>query len=231
LTSVDEVDSKAVNTRLRGQVRPLLKAAGFRKFTDRNSWRTGPASRWVVNFGSFNSYLAEGIGCTTFSFGINLGVYFDCHRPSPDAPPIEWPKEPEGTIRFRALKTLQQPFFNPYGKHPGRDRRDVFFVLDDGSNLDEVIDDACEVLASHALPTLHLYDDPLYAYCALFDHARRWPPRSPSPQVEVLPCGSVGSPHWREVVLALGQRLGRDPRAEIEAGLDEDLIDSVLQLR
>jgi hypothetical protein len=203
---------------------------GLRSSRDRNSWRTCPESKWVVNFQSFNSYLAEGVGCTTFSFGINLGVYFDFHRPSPDASPIERPKEYEATIRLHALKTLQQPFFNPYGKHPGRDRRDVFFVLEDGSNLDEVIDDAREVLERHALPTLRHYDDPLYAYCALFDHARHWPPRSPSPQVDVHPCGNVGSPHWYEGVLTLGHRLGRDPRADIEKGLDEDLIDSVLEL-
>jgi hypothetical protein len=224
------VDSKAVNRKLHAQVRPILRVAGFTRFTDRSSWRTQPESKWVVNFQSFSSYLAEGIGCTTCSFGINLGVYFDFDRPSPEARPIEWPMEYEATIRFHALKTLHQPLFNPYGKHPGRDRRDVFFVLEDGSNLDEVIDDACDVLERHALPTLRHYDDPLYAYCALFDHARHWPPRSPSPQVDVHPCGNVGSPRWREVVLTLGHRLGREPRADIETGLDEDLIDSVLEL-
>ena len=208
----------------------MLKAAGFTKFTDRNSWLVREESKWVINFQSFNSYLADGVGCTTFSFGINLGVFFDFHRRSPDAPVVEWPKEYEATIRFRALKTLEQPFFNPYGNHPGQDRRDVFLVFEDGSNLEHVVDDAAEVIERDALPTLRLYDDPLYAYCALFDHARNWPPRSPSPQVEVRPCGNVDSPHWREVVVSLGHRIGRDPRTDIREGLDDGFLDSVLGL-
>lgn len=222
------MDSKDVNKQLRTRIRPLLKAAGFTKFTDRNSWLLREESKWIVNFQSFNSYLADGVGCTTFSFGINLGVYFDFHRPSPDAPVVQWPKEYEATLRFNALKRLGQPLFNPYGRHPGRDRRDVFFVLEDGSNLDEVIDDARGVIEDHGLPTLRLYDDPLYAYCSLFDHARHWPPRSPSAQIEVMPCGNVDSPHWREVVASLSHRLGRDPCSDIENGLDSDLLDSVL---
>ncbi len=212
-------------------MRPVLKEVGFTKFTDRNAWSTREGSEWIVNFQSFNSYLAGGVGCTTYSFGINLGIRFDFHRPRPDEPPPEWPKEHEATIRLAALKTLAQPLFNPYGTNPGQDRRDVFLVLEDGSNLDEVIDDAIAVLERDAMPALRLYDDPLYAYCALLDHRRHWPPRSPSPNVEVRPCGMVGSPHWQEVVLALGERLGRDAAADIERGVDDRFLDSVLRQR
>lgn len=113
--------------------------------TDRTPWCVLDETKWVVNFQSFNSYLAGGVGCTTYSFSIRLGVYFDFHRPSPDYPTIEWPKEYEATLRFTANKRLAQPLFRPFGQGPARDRRDVFFVVEDGSNLEEVVDDARRV--------------------------------------------------------------------------------------
>jgi hypothetical protein len=223
-----EVDSKDVNKQLRTKIRPLLQAAGFTKFTARNSWRRLDETMWIVNFQSYNSYLADGIGCTTFSFGVNLGVFFDFYQRAPDAPPVEWPPEPAAVLRFHALKRLSQPVFNPYGRHPGKDRPDVWFVAEDGSNLDEVIDDARGVIEEHGLPALRLYDDPLYSYCALFDQALQWPWRSPSPQLEVTTPVRIGSPYWLEVIEAFARRIGRDAHADLENGLDSDLLDAVL---
>jgi hypothetical protein len=69
------VNSLVVNKLIRSEVWPILRAQGFSKFNSRNAWRyRGP---WidVVNFQSFNAYLAEGLGCTTFSFKVNLAVF------------------------------------------------------------------------------------------------------------------------------------------------------------
>lgn len=69
------MDSKAVNKLIRSEAWPLLRDQGFSKFESRTAFRyRGPFIN-VVNFQSFNSYLAAGVGCTTFSFAINLGVY------------------------------------------------------------------------------------------------------------------------------------------------------------
>src|SRR6266851_3843005 len=69
------VNSKVVNGAIRAQIRPLLKEHGFVKFTSRTSWRFTEQTIHVLNFQSFNSYLAEGVGSTTYSFAINLGCY------------------------------------------------------------------------------------------------------------------------------------------------------------
>jgi hypothetical protein len=69
------MDSKVINKLIRSEVWPLLRDQGFSKFESRTALRyRGPFIN-VVSFQSFNAYLAEGIGCTTFSFALNLGVY------------------------------------------------------------------------------------------------------------------------------------------------------------
>lgn len=47
------MDSKLVSAELRVQVRPVLKAAGFSRFTDRTAWRYADDRVDVVNFQSF----------------------------------------------------------------------------------------------------------------------------------------------------------------------------------
>jgi hypothetical protein len=76
-SATGDMDAKVVSGELRYVVRPLLKDLGFTKFTGRNAWRFTECATSVVNFQSFSAYVAEGVGCTTFSFGLNLGVYFD----------------------------------------------------------------------------------------------------------------------------------------------------------
>jgi hypothetical protein len=69
------VDSTAVNKLIRSEIWPIIKNQGFSVFEKRTAFRYyGPFIN-VVNFQSFNSHLAEGITCTTFSFALNLGTY------------------------------------------------------------------------------------------------------------------------------------------------------------
>lgn len=70
------MDSKIVNKEIKKTIKPFLQAVGFTKFSERNAWRYRDEFIEVINFQSFNSYLADGVGCTTYSFAINLGVYF-----------------------------------------------------------------------------------------------------------------------------------------------------------
>src|ERR1700756_4978391 len=70
------LDSSIVNREIKSAIRPLLQAAGFTQFTTRTGWRYAGEKIDVVNFQSFNSYLASSLGCTTYSFCINLGCSF-----------------------------------------------------------------------------------------------------------------------------------------------------------
>jgi hypothetical protein len=70
------MDSKIVRRELWKVVRPLLRDAGWTSFSIRTARRFSQSRIDVVNFQSFNSYLASAIGSTTYSFSIRLGCFF-----------------------------------------------------------------------------------------------------------------------------------------------------------
>jgi hypothetical protein len=69
------MDSKAINKLIRTEVWPILHEQGFSVFGSRSAFAYKPPFINVFSFQSFNSYLAEGLGCTTYSFTPRLGVY------------------------------------------------------------------------------------------------------------------------------------------------------------
>jgi len=102
-----------------------------------------------VNFQSFNSYLAGSVGCTTYSFAVNLGCYLTYI-------PYEWgqdrlkqkdgrllPKEFQCHLRSKLHKTIPQPEFQ---------RKDIWFIDDDGKFLGPAVFDAANIIANDGLP-------------------------------------------------------------------------------
>lgn len=161
---------------------PELRQQGFTAFTGRTAWRYVADAIDVVNFQSFGASLADAVGCTTFSFSINLGVWVpqdaSTLEPNRDASgrprPTEYQCEPH---RRQLTKSLPQPWFVPFsgkrrGTLPGvrlhreglkkvlrrdaHDRPDIWFVRSDGANLHECIQDAVYAIARQALPWFEL---------------------------------------------------------------------------
>ena len=103
-----EISSTDINRLIRHLVWARLRDVGFDRRTARTAWRRWSEGVDVVNFQSFNSYLAGGVGCTTFSFAVNLGTTLDyvpgsvtgvampapappSQAPQPaDLPPLRW---------------------------------------------------------------------------------------------------------------------------------------------
>jgi hypothetical protein len=69
------MDSKAINKLIRSEVWPILREHGFSVFDPRSAFAYKAPFINVVSFQSFNSYNAEVLGCTTYSFTPRLGVY------------------------------------------------------------------------------------------------------------------------------------------------------------
>lgn len=150
------IDSRAVNKSIKQRVWPALRIAGFQNFTSRNAWRFGRVFH-VVNFQSFNSYNATVLGCTTFSFAINLGLHFDfmpwgggSERFKPNHPL----HEAQCIFRKPLRRTLQQPD-NP---HPG-----IWAVDPMGLNIGPCISDALDVIERDALPWFAEFNNPANA--------------------------------------------------------------------
>jgi hypothetical protein len=133
------VDSKAVNREIRRTVWPLFKAHDFTSISARTAWRHGEQKIDVVNFQSFNTYNADVLGVTTFSFAINLGAYL--RYVPPQWPPkkikdgVPYPAEYECQFRGSILRTLHQP----RNKHP-----QIWLVESDGRNILWCINDVVQ---------------------------------------------------------------------------------------
>ena len=166
------MDSRDVTREIRRVVWPALHDVGFNSFTGRTAWRYGDSAVDVVNFQSFSASLADSVGCTPFSFSLNLGVGVagdtEARVLKPDkqgrARPAEW----ECTKRTRLAKSMQQPLFEPFTAQSSsrwprslrlhreglkrvmrsdrHDREDIWFVFADGSNVNEMVGDALRAI-------------------------------------------------------------------------------------
>jgi hypothetical protein len=139
------VNSRVVNKEIRERVWSGLKEQGFEKRTTRTAWRHWKDGVDVVNFQSFNSYNAGVLGCTTFSFAVNLGIWLLYIPASAGEPKREdgevLPQEYQCPLRRSLRKSLTQPEFP---------REEIWYVREDGSNVTEVVADAANVLRSEA---------------------------------------------------------------------------------
>ena len=197
------IDGKVVSRAVKAEVRPLLKEAGFASFTDRKGWRDTEFTIDHVTVRSFNAYTAGVLGCTSYSFTVEVGVFYRCFGPD-----LSRPQDYNCTFRAILGKTIRQPFFmTEWG--PATDRPDVFHVLPDGSNLDEVIEDAKRVLSRQGIPFMERFNDPARAFEALMTE-RMTNVDFGKPQV-TLP-GNPDSPAWREAALGIGHLVMDDPR-------------------
>jgi len=52
-----------------------LRNVDFDSFTGRNAWRYASGDIDVVNFRSFGGMESDSVGCTSFSFQVNLGLW------------------------------------------------------------------------------------------------------------------------------------------------------------
>lgn len=199
------MDGKAVDAVVRRLARPVLRRHGFERFTGRSAWRFNDHTVELIVFRSFTSYVATRVGSTTFSFAVTAGVAYRCLKPCP-----ERPRDHELTFRFELGKYLRQPVFHPYDREAASDRPDVWFVLDDGSNVEEAVSDAVTAIEKQAVPLLDVYKQPHLAFDALL-HDRSSNPSFGAPGI-TLP-GAVGSPRWTHTAHAIGQLT--DPHAAL----------------
>jgi len=151
----DSVSSREVNRALRGLVWPELRERGFVERTQRTAWSDRPDCVAVVNFGSFNSYNAEVMGVTTFSFALSLGIRALCSSRYRSHIKVKngklRPQEYECDVRRALWKTIEQP---------ESARRDIWYVRANGSNLEAVVEDARSVLLTTGIAWFDEFSDP-----------------------------------------------------------------------
>jgi len=173
-----------VNRALRRSLWPELASRGFKERTDRATWRYAEDGVDVVAVSSVGA-AADAVGCTTFSLTARAACLPRYAYP-PETRHLDKsgrfrPHYWDTSLQVGLEKGLSQPWFDPFSRPPGRqtpqaflrhgealkrvlrrdlhDRPDVWFVLEDGSNLDEVVHDLRKVVLAVALPLLDQLHD------------------------------------------------------------------------
>jgi hypothetical protein len=168
------IDSNAVNRALRALVWPELDRLGFVRRTARTAWRDREAVIHVFNFQSFNRDLADLMGTTTFSFSVNVGVFYPeianiSGRSAFLRDPLR-PQEPQCQARRHLAKGIAQsgdpsrrdrldPHLDYAAPRAWVDRPDVWLVLADGSNVESVVIDARDRVLADGIPRLERLSD------------------------------------------------------------------------
>jgi len=146
------MDSKVVSRELWKVVRPVLKGAGWTSFAGRTARRFSDRRIDVVNFQSFNSYLASAIGTTTYSFSIRLGCFFPAipHSGIKVKQGLLNPAEHHCQLRYTIHKKFSQPECA---------RTDVFYVDPKGKYLATVVEAVRQDISTEALSWFRRFSD------------------------------------------------------------------------
>ncbi len=140
------MDSKEVNKHIRAVIWPALKQEGFDTFDQRTAWRHLPDRIDVINFQSYNTYHAEVLRVTPFSFSVNLGC---CLRSIPFALDVKvkngipLPREYECDFRGG----LKRSFFQFRNRH-----KDVWYIDKEGKSIEKSLQDVTNQIRQSALP-------------------------------------------------------------------------------
>ena len=197
------LDEKTLNRTLRTTLWAALKAHGFLARTERAAWRYSDENIDVVQLQAVGQY-AEETGCPPLSLSTVIACYpayipADSNVPEKDGQPRPryWHCHP-----FSAFldKSLSQPWFSPFAQLRDRrtlpsfrlhqealkrltdpavhDRIDIWYMRDDGSNVDENCRDITSVVLTQGLRLLDRIHDPTQAL-ALIDGGTLVPSTSP----------------------------------------------------
>lgn len=228
-----EMSSKVVDRTLRELFWPKLATAGFTRRSGRTAWRDVPGAIQVANIQSFNSYLAEVLGSTTYSFSVNLGVFLggiaERSRMTRFVRDRVQPREMDCHVRMSPVKGVDQSPATMMrelgqvgrGSVPAwwKDRTDLWYVLPNGANLEAVVRDASAAVLEQGLPWLDAMSDPGQVLRALRERPDQ---HDPSGKPKEMYGGTIGSPGRWQKIGALAAALGDRPLlAEAVAAMSE----------
>lgn len=173
-----------VNRGLRIVLWPTLRSQGFDQRTKRTAWRCREDGVDVVEIQSVGA-LYDSIGCTSFSFSAAVASLIYWAIPPDSQPEGNARFKPHywqcGPFVRQLNKSLVQPWFKPFTRTPAslpapmrlhqdalkhvlrtdvHDRPDIWFLLEDGTNLDHVLQDLTETVHTVGLPVMEKFHDP-----------------------------------------------------------------------
>jgi hypothetical protein len=179
------IDVKELNRRLRATFWPAVKAHGFDERTDRVAWRYAGEYIDIVELQAVGQD-ATAVGCPPLSLSVYVAAYPPFLERDTQIPvregrlrPHYWHCDPFS----RSMdKTIAQPWFLPFSEtqdkrmlpsfrlhlealsklvdRTAHDVPDIWYMRDDGSNMDQNLEDLTAVVLSSGMYLLDQFHDP-----------------------------------------------------------------------
>ncbi|MBI4697407.1 MAG: hypothetical protein HY758_00400 [Nitrospirae bacterium] len=160
------MESKIVNKAIREEIRPFLKEAGFSKFSSKGSWRYSESRIDVIIIESFNAYNAAVLGCTTYSFQVEVGCYFPA---IPSMHGSYGPKEKGGVLMPHYAHCLFSHRIHKTLSQPECANRNIWYIDEDGRYLEDALLDLKNKIQSEGLPWFDKFNGPAAVMAKLED--------------------------------------------------------------
>jgi hypothetical protein len=149
------MDSKAINKLIRSEIWPLLRQQGFTQFDSRTARRYRDPFIDVVGFQSFNAYSADRIGCTTFSFRVELGVFL------PGGVEDRWLKfSPDGRLLPISPACAHREILRKRSPIDGFDSMDIFYIDPEGHTTAAAFNELRSLIRDWAPNWFAAFEDP-----------------------------------------------------------------------
>lgn len=176
------IDSRVVKKEIKLKVFPFLKQNGFEEFSNRSAWRYyNNKFIHVISFSSFNSYRAENLWCTTFSFMVNIWIFIIWDKKNIKIKNDKFlPEEYECHLRNKLKRSFIQTTdkysysYECYLKEqiknwtkkediikmkPIFSNEDIWYISTNWKYLEESINDVIKQITEFAFPWFNKYSD------------------------------------------------------------------------
>ncbi|MTH55359.1 hypothetical protein GKZ89_18350 [Bacillus mangrovi] len=169
------MESKDLNKELRDTLYPVLGECGFTKITSRGSWKYNDNCIWIMDYEPVGKRFSEGSGWPSMSLFINCAIYFTFIPELNTEDVIKQSSDGQLTPRYNQShlqETLlcnynQNEYTNTLEIPADRGRNDIWWIEEDGSNLNHVINSLAEVISVDGMEWLREFSSEQHVLEAL----------------------------------------------------------------
>ena len=141
------IGSPEINKTIRRILSPSLREAGFNKVNSRQNWAWIDHCIWVLEIRAVGKYFSDVTGWPPMSINVDLGIYYDFipsrHSEIKIGTQGELlPKPFQCHLENQLNCHIDQASYKNHLANPAeKERKDIWWVEPDGSNIEEVITD------------------------------------------------------------------------------------------
>jgi hypothetical protein len=207
---------------LRRALFPLLRDQGFQTIATPTSYRWRDEVVWSLCVRAVSAAFARQTGWPSASIRASVGVWYafavaDKSRIAKDAAGNLRPPHDAAHVRRIFQKRLDQSRLTSALENPAeRGRTDVWWVVPDGSNVEEVVASLCDAVRAEGIPFLQSSGDLPAVYQA---KRRAFPPTAEALGAYVDGASVAGAAWQLEDLLAHARKVGATEDGDAYAGL------------